>query len=336
VGRAAQAATGEPILFLGIQRHTAIDRVASDQLIDYLGEHGEIVLKSVALHENERRCRHPSCLEALGNDHRAALVLSGDVSSTGPNNTLRVQVRLYDVRRRGTEAAQAEMENLCVECDETKLGILLAKTATDLIASHRRANPNPPPPLGTANPPAAPPVPTPSIYGAPPPEQAPPVPLTMSIPPAQNDVPPPSPAQQAPTTQQQTYPQPYLGPEPQAQNPVGVPSTAPVTAAGPRKGLSRNRKIIAGVFGALGIGSLVIAAVMTGMDRRLAPDYSYDPDGRACTAPENMGKTCVLSTVGLYAPLYAVGGLLVGGMALTLALPESRPRPPPPPQDGTP
>jgi hypothetical protein len=344
-GARAQAATGEPILFLGIQRHTAIDRVATEQLMEYLSEHGESVLKSVALHDNERRCRHPQCLEALGLDQRAALVMSGDVSSTGPNNTLRVQVHLFDVRRRGSGEAQAEMENLCIDCDETKLAILLATTAANLIQRHRVTHPNPPPPLPAA---PKPPAPTPAQApaqvqaqaqapvapsDAPPPasptEAASPLPLTMAIPPA------PTPPVEAspPPAAQQSYPVPP--PDPAYAPPIlGPEPMAPV--APPRKGLSRNRTIIAGVFGAVGIGSLVVAAVMTGLDRRLAPDYSYSPGGLPCSAPENIGKACVLSTVGLYAPLYAVGGLLVGGMVLTLALPESRPRPPPPPQDGTP
>jgi hypothetical protein len=42
--------------------------------------------------------------------------------------------------------------------------------------------------------------------------------------------------------------------------------------------------------------------------------------------PENTGRSCVLSTVGVYAPTYAVGALLVGGMILTLTIPESKPR----------
>jgi hypothetical protein len=350
----ASAATGEPILFLGIQRHTAIDRVASDQLMEYLAEHGESVLRSVALHDNERRCRHPQCLEALAHDHRAALVVSGDVSSTGPNNTLRVQVRLFDIRRHGADDGQSDMENLCLDCDETKLGILLANTATNLIQRHRIAHPNPPPLPVQKGPASAPP---PSQSAANQADAPPSVPLTMAIPPAApaqpgQNVQPGQNIQSVPTVQggpgvpgdvansnpgQQAaplppalppvdpyYTPPYLGPDPQATMP-------------PKKGLSRNRKILGGVFGALGIGSLIVAAVMTGLDQRLAPNYSYNPNGLPCTSPENIGKTCVMSTVGLYAPLYAVGGLLLGGMVLTLALPESRPRPPPQPsQDGTP
>lgn len=339
--RSVNAATGEPILFLGIQRHTAIDRVASDQLMEYLAEHGESVLRSVALHDNERRCRHPQCLEALASDHRAALVVSGDVSSTGPNNTLRVQVRLFDARRRGSDDSQSEMENLCADCDETKLGILLSTTTANLIQRHRITHPNPPP-LPAQKPPEQAPVPqqNPTQPGTP---DVPSVPLTMAIPPGPNQVPPapqsPPPVETANPAPQNTqvqqpaplpplppadpyYTPPYLGPDPQATTP-------------PKKGLSRNRKILGGVFGALGIGSLIVAAVMTGLDHRLAPNYSYNPSGQACTSQENIGKTCVLSTVGLYAPLYAVGGLLVGGMVLTLALPDGRPRPPPPPQDGT-
>jgi hypothetical protein len=345
---------------LGIQRHTAIDRLISEQLIDYLSEHGESILRSATLGDGERRCRHPQCSEALALDHHATWVLSGDVSSTGPNNTLRVQARLFDVRRRGTEGAVADMENLCTDCDETKLGILITTTTSDLINHYRQTAPALPPVAST--PPSAPSAPPP------PPDDDPAAalansPLTVSSLPADSmagrpvtQAPPPPaawpepqqlPAQgQQPLPPQQPLPQgqqplpPLQQPPPQAYPPpVYYPVPAPlppVSSNPPHRSLSRTRKIVATLFGVAGFGALAAAGVMNGLDRKLAPDYVYDPNGRACSAPQNAGKNCVLSTVGFYAPTYAVGGLLVVGMILTLALPESRPRPPPPPDDGTP
>ncbi len=314
----AVAAPSEPILFLGIQRHTAIDRLATLQLGEYLTERGEHLQNSANLKDAERRCRHPQCLEALATDHHAALILSGDVSATGPNNTLRVQIRLYDHRRRGSSVANLEMENLCIDCDETKLGILLATTTGNLIDRYHAQNP-------AAAPSAVPPAPVPEQIPPPPlpveaPSQEPVSPPVLAVPPLP-EISATPPANGMPTTpEQQVYPPVYYPPA-EAQNTTAAPPS-------PRRGLSRARRGVAAAFGVLGFGSLLVAAVMTGLDHRLAPDYSYNPGGRSCNAPENAGKVCVLSTVGLYAPMYAVGGLLVGGMILTLAIPESHPRPP--------
>ena len=50
------------------------------------------------------------------------------------------------------------------------------------------------------------------------------------------------------------------------------------------------RKGIAAVFGILGFGSLITAAVMHGLDRRLTPDLSINSMGTACQMPENSGR----------------------------------------------
>lgn len=330
-GHSAGAAANEPLLFLGIQRHTAIDSVVSQQLSEYLSEHGENLLKPVTLSDAERRCRHPQCMEALAADNHVGLILSGDVSSAGPNNTLRVQARLYDVRRRGTEEAYTEMENLCADCDETKLGILLSTTTTGLLARYRSLSPSQPLPAA----PALPPAPVPAGPGA---AYAPAVPSGLAAPPF--GPPPAAPPPQAGAGGltgpgagsagpgvSPLPPPPYL-PEAygNAPRPEAVPGAA-ASAPPRRRTMSKTRKAVAAVFGVLGFGSLAVAAIMTGLDRRIATDYSYNPTGTACSAQENIGKACVFSTVGVYAPLYAVGGLLAGGMILTLALPESRPRP---------
>lgn len=338
-GSRAAAAPSEPILFLGIQRHTAIDRVVSEQLAENLSERGENIHRTATLSDAERRCRHPQCLEALALDHRVPLVLSGDVSSAGPNNTLRVQMRLFDVRRqRGTPDSLIEMENLCTVCDETKLGIVIATTTSGVLASYRTASQSQPPPAMPAVPDAPPPAPgmPPSGLPANPPPAAAPPPVL----PSQGGAPPPAlldPASAASTNGQPPQPAPPAYPPEYYNPPPSYPPPAPLSLAVPppaqaatrqRRPLSSARKGVAAVFGILGFGSLVVAAIMTGLDRKLAPDYSYNPDGKACSAPENVGKACVLSTVGVYAPTYALGGLLVGGMVLTLALPEARPRPP--------
>lgn len=336
----ARAAGHEPMLFLGIQRYTAIDKLLTDQLGEYLADHGEQILKTAALSDAERRCRQPQCSDALASDQRATFVLSGEVTSAGPNQTLRVQVRLYDARRRGTPDAMTERENLCTDCDDTKLGIVLTSTTNELLASYRlttdglpavsyppQAAPKPAPVQPQPPQPAAPE--TSPLSGSPlavpalPPETpSDPIPPAAPFPPAQTPAPAPP--------VQQPAPLPYYPPVPPSPSTIDL-KTPPQDSvfAGRKKGLSTTRKAVAAVFGVLGFGSLVVAGVMTGLDHKLAPNYSYNPSGGACSAAENIGRTCVLSTVGLYAPMYAVGGLLVGGMILTLAIPEVKPTPGP-------
>lgn len=338
----ARAAGHEPTLFLGIQRYTAIDKLLTDQLGEYLADHGEQILKTAALSDAERRCRLPQCSDALASDQRATFVLSGEVTSAGPNQTLRVQVRLYDARRRGSPDAMTERENLCTDCDDTKLGIVLTSTTNELLASYRLTTDGLPP---VSYPPAAPrpapaqPQPQPVAPESSPlsssplavpalPPEAPSDPIPPAAPFPQAAAPVPAQAQAPPV--QQAAPVPYHPPIPPSPSTIDL-STPPQGSifAGRKKGLSTTRKAVAAVFGALGIGSLVVAGVMTGLDHKLAPNYSYNPSGGACSAAENIGRTCVLSTVGLYAPMYAVGGLLVGGMILTLAIPEVKPTPGP-------
>ena len=399
----AHAADPEPILFLGIQRGNNIDRVGTDLVREYLVDRGEQVLRTVQLGEVERRCRRQQCLSELAQAKQAVLVLSGDVSTTGPTRNLRVQLRLFDQRRRGTPDALAEIENLCLDCDETKLGIMLTSSTSELLAQYRQfagtAAPTPPSPAApTSQAPAPAPTQAPAVSPAPSTDAAwpawqprpgpPPSPPTQTVPspygppaaappsaipaaPAPGYLTPPT---QAPAPSAPTAPVPYVA----VPNPYGIPQTSapeppaaryPTAAPGPtesglpvqrvpqptpqpvpayvqtqpqpvpvparpaspsptaKKPLSAVRKGVAAVFGILGFGSLVTAAVMHGLDRRLAPDLSINPMGTACMMPENAGRACVLSTVGVYAPTYAVGALLVGGMILTLTIPESKPRP---------
>jgi hypothetical protein len=344
---AAAAVPSEPILFLGIQRHTAIDRLASEQLSEYLSDRGENILRQVALSDGERRCRQSQCLVNLAHDQRSLYVLSGDVTSAGPHNTLRVQLHLFDVRKSGTTDAVYEIENLCQDCDETKLGILLATTSSDLFSRYRQTAPALPPAAAPPAPPAsAPPLPRlaepprpadpplPPVASQLPVESYPAPPLTLPqlAPLAPAAVPPPPP-QQSVIAPPPATPLPADPPPPSysaaALPLIPPPAAAPAPAA--RRPLSSSRKGVAAMFGVLGFGSLVVAAVMTGLDQRLAPDRSYNPSGGACLTAANAGRRCVLSTVGLYAPLYAVGALQVGAMILTLTLPGPQPRTTPPP-----
>lgn len=330
----ASAAEGEPVLFLGVQSAGKLDKVASQAVEDLLQDRGENVLHGVPLTESDRRCRRVQCLSALSAQQKAALVLSGDVQPVAPGvgRTQRVVIHLFDarsVRTQGTsqyvpQDALQEMESLCTDCDDTKLGIVLTGTTGELLGRVRQQAaaqaPAVPPPVRGAVPPTvtqAPAAPLPPPAAPLPPANAQAAPYPVQTPPtgfpAWNAPPPvaPSPLVPAPLPAV-TY-----------QRPVD-PSQSPDTLAHaqPKKGLSTKRKVVAAVFGTLGFGTLIASAILTGLDKRIDTNYMLNNGGSPCSAPENADKNCVFSFVRLYAPGYAIGGLLVGGMVLSLALPE--------------
>lgn len=331
----ASAAPGEPLLFQGVVRGVVVDRLATQVVAEHLAERKENVVIGPALSDAEQRCRRAQCLWTLASARKAELVLSGDVSEVvGAKNTLRVLLHLYDARRREV----LDQENLCSDCDETKLGILLTSTTSDLLLRYRKAAAatdqvnslldtlekdkkaaqdaaaRTPAPLPEAAPlPTAPGVlpMTPGVL---------PLPGAVQAPPVQNaQVPDSAAPQQAP------WQTPYPAPLP-------PPPTIPLTTTGPaaeekpepRRGLSTRRKAIAGVFGALGAGALITSIVLTGLDKRLDPSLAYNPSGAPCQSPEYAGRSCVISMTRIWGPGYGLSALLLGGMILTLTLPEGK------------
>lgn len=330
----ASAAPSEPLLFQGVVRGTVVDRLATQVVAEHLAERKENVVLGPALSDTEQRCRRAQCLWTLASARKAELVLSGDVSEVvGAKNTLRVLLHLYDARRREV----LDQENLCSDCDETKLGILLTATTSDLLLRYRKAaaatdqvnslldtlekdkkaaqdaaerNPAPLPeaaPLPTA--PGVLPM-TPGVL---------PLPGATQSPEKTAPVPDSAAPQQAPW--QTPYPA-SLPPPPM----VPLTSTASQTEgkSEPHRGLSTRRKAIAGVFGALGAGALITSIVLTGLDKRLDSSLAYNPAGAPCQSPEYAGRSCVISMTRIWGPGYGLSALLLGGMILTLTLPESK------------
>jgi hypothetical protein len=336
LGNQAYGEEPEGLLFLGIQRSTTIDKLASQIIIEHLQERGEKLLPVPGLSDTDRRCRRQQCLAPIATQRKAAVVLDGDVQQTGVNRSLRVVMHLYDSRKR----QQQELENLCVDCDETKLGIVLTNTTTDLLGQYRKtaATMDQLAALLDATPGAvAERTPATSAEGSPDgskvagearveptppgssPVQSPPIATPAgALSDAAGPGPMPSPATVGqsglPLSGPAAYPTP-LPPPPLLETPL--PSTRPAP-----KGLSTKRKAIAGVFGAIGAGTLVASIVLTILDQKIASNYRYNPGGSPCLDPQYLGQSCVYSTIRLWAPGYGVGALLLGGMILTLAVPE--------------
>lgn len=372
VPKPAGADGEEPLLWLAIQRGGAIDGVGSEQVREQLAGRKELRVVESTLTDADRRCRTAACLSALARQHQAYVVLSGDIFQLGSKKSQRVVMHLYDGRHRQV----FDVENLCNDCDETKLGLLVQSTVNEILGRYHKgqdadaqlnelidgsAKNGPPaipspssdpvmvPPLVTT-PPTPPPLANTAAQAAPAapvgsrPQLAPmpvakpqesakvqlaPTPV-VSQPPQTPVAPPPLPPQgTAPTLAGSYVPQlpapaqsaPVPPPQYQTQAPLWT-QPAPVTAPVPRKGLSTKRKALAAVFGTLGFAALGGTIAAHYFDKKLDATLLQNPGGLPCSSPANAGQNCVLTTVGLWAPGYAVSGLLIGGMILSLAIPE--------------
>jgi hypothetical protein len=363
----ARADGEDPLLWLAVQRGTALDRVASELVREQLAGRKEFKIIESTLSEVDRRCRTAPCLSALARQHQAFVVLSGDVFQVGSKQNQRVVMHLYDGRHRQV----FDVENLCTDCDETKLGLMIQSTLGEILGRYRKgqdadvqlnelldgAAKNGPPaipapgadpvmvaPLLPTTAPALAPTPA-QVVGTQPdarPQLAP-IPAarpaqTATVPLAPTSVatqpvtqpamtlPPPLPP--AGQVQTQTY-MPQLPsaatqyPQPgQAVSPPAFAWQPTPTPQPERKGLSARRKALAGVFGSLGIAILGGSIAAHYLDKKLDSSLAINATGLPCTAGSNAGQNCVLTTIGLWAPGYAVSGLMLGGMILSLAVPE--------------
>lgn len=323
--RAAWAGGDEPLLWLAMVRQGALDRVASEQVREQLLARKDFKVVDSPLTDEERRCRTSPCLTELARKHTAYVVLSGDVFQLGDKKMQRVVLHLYDGRHRQV----FDVENLCNDCDETKLGLLVQGTVSEILNRYRGGQdadaqlndlldktPHGPPEIPEPN---NDPVLVPPLPVAPPPVLAQRV--TPSPPPPVQAVAVPS---QKPTTAEtvgrpavlppmaQSWPQTHA-PRPEARPETRENSRAP--------GLSKRRKTWAAVLGTFGVLALGGSIAAHALDRKLDASLNLNAGGAPCSAAAYQGQTCVLTTVGLWAPGYAASGLLIGGMILTLAVP---------------
>lgn len=365
VASVARADTEDPLLWLAVQRGTALDRVASELVREQLAGRKEFKIIESTLTDADRHCRTAPCLSALARQHQAFVVLSGDVFQVGSKQNQRVVMHLYDGRHRQV----FDVENLCTDCDETKLGLMIQSTLSEILGRYRKgqdadvqlnelldgaAKSGPPAiPAPGSEPVMVPPLlPTPApalaltaaqSVGTPSdtrPQLAP-IPAarpaqTATVPLAPTSagnqpatqpamtLPPPLPPMGQ--VQTQTY-RPQL-PSEAAQRPQPSPVASPPSFAWQptpqpeHKGLSTRRRALAGVLGSLGFAILGGSIAAHYLDKKLDSSLAINASGLPCTAGSNVGQNCVLTTIGLWAPGYAVSGLMIGGMILSLAIPE--------------
>jgi hypothetical protein len=373
----ALADGNEPLLWLAIQRGTSLDRVASELVREQLVARKDVRLVEASLADADRRCRTSPCLAGLARQHQAFIVLSGDIFQLGSKQNLRVVMHLYDGRHRQV----FDVENLCGDCDETKLGLLVQTTLGEIIGRYHKgqdadaqlnelldgASKSGPPaiPAPSSDPVMVPPLPgapAPTTAGTPPslaatsaPTAVQPAPTTRpqlaAMPPSRATA--PASVQLAPTPVGASSPyqsspmpvppplpplggtpplagsyapqlpgSPQLSPQPSQYQQMSWPPQQPAQQTPQRQGLSGRRKALAAVLGTLGVVALGGTIAAHYFDKKLDASLAINPGGLPCSAASNAGRSCVLSTIGLWAPGYAVSGLLLGGMILSLAIPE--------------
>ena len=71
--RVASAAEPEPLLFLGIQRSTTIDKLASSIIVEHLQDRGESLVPTTGLTDTDRRCRRLQCLNPVAADRKSVV-----------------------------------------------------------------------------------------------------------------------------------------------------------------------------------------------------------------------------------------------------------------------
>lgn len=117
-----------------------------------------------------------------------------------------------------------------------------------------------------------------------------------------------------------------LSPSPQAAPiatvpPVAAPPVPSVSETLQSHGLSRNRKIAAGVLGSLALLSLGTGIALTVLDGRETPGQCALPGSGPSSSSVT---TCVYDTRAGYALAYGATGALTVGLILALALPPKR------------
>lgn len=289
----ATPAAAETLLVLGVARDGKADLRLSRQISDRLARTGETVAPATRLTAKERLCVAQDCLEALAGREAATVVLTASVQPAG-RGTQSMAALLYDVVRRKPYEVAGECERCMPETLALRVGDLFER----LLKQQREQRGEP---LAQRRSPA------PSV-GAPVPVKGP-----EAMP-----APGPAPAQlQAVTSRGPAAPQilhpPRLVAVPAAEDdevPRGIETASPRRPFG---SLTPTRKRVAGVLGGVAAATLITAISLHAA--------SGQPTGMDCEAAPGAAKFCVSDYRGLYGTGYALAGLSLIGVGVSLFLP---------------
>lgn len=306
LGAAPSVATAaEALLVLGVARDGKADLKLSRQIQDRLGRSGETVTAAPRLTASERLCVAQDCLDTLAAREQASIVLTASVQKSGAGNQAMAAL-LYDAVRRKPFEASSECERCMPETLALRVGELferLLKEHRDRTAGEPMAQAQTAPASGQASQTAGP-RPRPST------EPARPSPAQTSA--TATTASPSKPATETPTQQQVLYP-PRMQPiEPETEVPRGLESAD--HGRRPLLSLSPKRKILAGVLGGVAGAALITAIALNATNGQ--------PTSMDCAATPGTPKFCVTDYRALYGAGYALAGLSLVGLGVTLFWPS--------------
>ncbi|MFO0573328.1 MAG: hypothetical protein U1A78_04985 [Polyangia bacterium] len=298
LGVAPSAATAaETLLVLGVARDGKADLKLSRQIQDRIGRSGETVAPAPRLSASERLCVAQDCLDTLAAREQASIVLTASVQKSGAGNQAMAAL-LYDAVRRKPFEASSE----CERCMPETLALRVGELFERLLKEHRDRTAGEPVAQAQAAQPAGQRPRTPSS------EPVRPSPAQASVPTSPGKAETETPAQQP----QILYP-PRMQPiESETEVPRGLEGAD--HGRRPLLSLSPKRKILAGVLGGVAGAALITAIALNVTNGQ--------PTSMDCAATPGTPKFCVTDYRALYGTGYALAGLSLVGLGVTLFWPS--------------
>lgn len=297
-GTPSAATAAETILVLGVARDGKADLKLSRQIQDRLGHGGETVAPAPRLTASERLCVAQDCLDMLAGREQASVVLTASVQKAGAGSHAMAAL-LYDAVRRKPFEASSE----CERCMPETLALRVGELFERLLKEHRGRVAGEPvaqtPPAGQR----------PRAESSEPSRPS----STQASAPAETASPARPAVSETPAQQQVLYP-PRMQPiEPESEVPRGLVQESDRSRR-PLLALSPRRKILAGVFGGVAGAALITAIALNATNGQ--------PTSMDCAAAPGAPKYCVTDYRALYGTGYALAGLSLVGLGVTLFWPS--------------
>jgi len=281
------------VLVVGVTKGKSFDGRLTKSLSDHLQRLGSVQVIRHELSASERLCTDQECLESVARRTGAELLISAVMQQNGPASYY-ITLGLFDATRR----APFQDSVLCEQCEPEALLAKLSDATDELIkksVASRTKKPLPKvsAPVELLAPVTSAAVPTPVLPPAPPTSPVRPIPTLVAEDP-------------------ETLPE-SLGSRTVEASPL-VPFPPPPPPAS--SGLSRDRKILAGILGGTTVLALGAAIATHVLDGGQAPDSSCILDQNRIT------DGCVYRNSALYATGYGVAAASAIGLSFTLFWPS--------------